>query len=347
MAKNTNWDSGDRRRSIIGSVGADHINPASWLDDVHVASTSLYVSWLAGRTRCQEILASWGQPFDFAAISAKPGFNVLRPFGDRYVGIGKHADDGVEAPPPTFTDSALVDAGLVGTDDDLADRDPDESEVSDNDEGEDDEPDADTSLETIGLEDVIGSNMASNHDINNTNLSSSGDSSSYGDSSHFIIVNSKKIHIASTLNYLLSNDNRKKSIERLSCVQGLSPPPQNSLALDTDEITGGTSVMVGDLVTTLVHTGSIVAPALVQIGSLRRKHALGGTSEASLSSQANPVTIVGQVLRWCRAFSPSVDLVALATDPSCAGFGLAPTKQRLCKEDEHKNPRLRIHITIH
>ncbi|KDQ06435.1 hypothetical protein BOTBODRAFT_121543, partial [Botryobasidium botryosum FD-172 SS1] len=48
MMRHPSWDAADRRRSISGSVSVDHISPACWTGDVHVARVSLFTSWTVG-----------------------------------------------------------------------------------------------------------------------------------------------------------------------------------------------------------------------------------------------------------------------------------------------------------
>ncbi|KAF8181257.1 hypothetical protein K438DRAFT_1602018 [Mycena galopus ATCC 62051] len=86
------WDRGPRRLklpAVINERGdvsskADHISPASWIGDLHVADVVLQTCWISGRIKVKQMIATAREQFQKCA--RVPSFDMLSPFGELLVG---------------------------------------------------------------------------------------------------------------------------------------------------------------------------------------------------------------------------------------------------------------------
>ncbi|KAF8055441.1 hypothetical protein FPV67DRAFT_1435919 [Lyophyllum atratum] len=93
--RNPELDRGHRRLSLKDAMGIDHVNPRSWIGDVHVGGVNLQTAWKAGHQDANDFLREW-YPEEDAGIHQST-FNTqerdfLRPLKD-YVGVRAQADD--------------------------------------------------------------------------------------------------------------------------------------------------------------------------------------------------------------------------------------------------------------
>ncbi|KAJ3539797.1 hypothetical protein NMY22_g4564 [Coprinellus aureogranulatus] len=83
FARNPDLDRGQRRLSLFGALGIDHVNPRSWQGNVRVGSVALKTCWDAGRARALALLRQYlpnSFPIpDISAIWKKPNHDLLRP----------------------------------------------------------------------------------------------------------------------------------------------------------------------------------------------------------------------------------------------------------------------------
>ncbi|KAF8172521.1 hypothetical protein K438DRAFT_1772565 [Mycena galopus ATCC 62051] len=86
------WDRGPRRLklpAVINERGdvssqVDHISPASWIGDLHVADVVLQTCWIADRIKVEQMIPTAREQFQKCARI--PGFDILSPFGEILVG---------------------------------------------------------------------------------------------------------------------------------------------------------------------------------------------------------------------------------------------------------------------
>ncbi len=94
--RNPDIDPGHKRLKLKDMEGIDHTNPFSWDGNIEVRNVDLVKSWAAGRDLAADILHHWdGTIVDFDEWFSKPGHDLLRPLGDKYVGVdyGVDSDD--------------------------------------------------------------------------------------------------------------------------------------------------------------------------------------------------------------------------------------------------------------
>ncbi|KAL0960227.1 hypothetical protein HGRIS_011861 [Hohenbuehelia grisea] len=93
-------DPGQRRLNMTRSEGADHLNYVSWKGDVIAGHCNLAAAWKDGACAAEEVLAGSQmrrEAFAYASIFAKPGVDLLRPFGgDKYPGVETDIDRSIE-----------------------------------------------------------------------------------------------------------------------------------------------------------------------------------------------------------------------------------------------------------
>ncbi|KAJ7679570.1 hypothetical protein DFH06DRAFT_1291154 [Mycena polygramma] len=110
LAKRPRWDRGPRRLKLPAvinengdvSAKADHVSPASWLGDLHVANVVLHSCWMEGRLKAEGIIPGGREML--ARCAQNPSFDIFTPLGHSLV----RAVDGSLDPADAFApDPAL------------------------------------------------------------------------------------------------------------------------------------------------------------------------------------------------------------------------------------------------
>ncbi|KAJ6483510.1 hypothetical protein C8R47DRAFT_1132450 [Mycena vitilis] len=102
LAKRPHWDRGPRRLKLPAvinengdvSAKADHVSPASWLGDLHVANVVLHSCWMEGRLKAEAIIPG-GREF-LKKCAQNPSFDIFTPLGHSLV---RAVDERPEAEP--------------------------------------------------------------------------------------------------------------------------------------------------------------------------------------------------------------------------------------------------------
>src|SRR5260370_4073375 len=107
LSKHPEWDQGPHRLQLQGisdvagiEQKVDHINPASWKGNVHVANVQLASAWRAGHHLVEhdKDLVEFHLAYKFKNLEAQKGANLLNPFGSAAY---EDHEDGIEEHTPT------------------------------------------------------------------------------------------------------------------------------------------------------------------------------------------------------------------------------------------------------
>ncbi|KAK7024706.1 hypothetical protein R3P38DRAFT_3532308, partial [Favolaschia claudopus] len=246
LALRPEWDRGPRRLklpAVINEQGdvsskADHISPASWIGDVHVAGVVLHSCWINGRLKAEQIIP--GANDHFERCSQIAGFDILSPFGELLVGK-PDADSAFEIDPE------LLVQGTTDSVDDDSTANPAHSTL---------QPQAGEVLndDIEDFEDVLAI-----HDAENPKHSP------------HVLVDGKQISKASLLKDLMQNRSPRLSTDRTKRVAGIAAFSNNSglhNQITFANATGAPSLRIGNPIATLVLCEEELFLAIGQVNTI-------------------------------------------------------------------------------
>ncbi|KAK6980552.1 hypothetical protein R3P38DRAFT_3466276 [Favolaschia claudopus] len=247
LALKPEWDRGPRRLklpAVINERGdvsskADHISPASWIGDVHVAGVVLHSCWINGRLKAEQLIPGASEHFEKCAQIAK--FDILSPFGELLVGK-PDAESAFEIDPELLAQ---------GT-----------TELVDGDSTVDPAPSGSLSHSAEVLEDDVEDfeDVLSMHDTENAKHSP------------HVCVDGKQISKASILKDLMQNRSHRLSTDRTKRVAGIAAFSNNSGPLHDqitfDNTSGAPSLRIGNPIATLVLCEGEIFLAIGQVNTI-------------------------------------------------------------------------------
>lgn len=287
LAENPSWDCAPRRLRIPTLIAqkddihssVDHINPNSWIGDVHVSGVELKTAWKEGRQKVEEDAAYLNAAGRLATLKATAGVDMLCPFG-KYL----------------YDDGALV-AGEVEEEEDVEGNIPPEANGSRVPlEGA---PPSDQELDELVTPDI--------EDLINTSAAMQGDDQNVQAWTAFLTINGEDLHKAALCRRASSPYYKAISYDRLKRVQGKSKLDEDqiqSLLLDGDtDLADEPSLFPEDPIATILRceTGQIFL-ALVKVTGMKYDGKRVGC--VPLRSLASPTVLISfQVLRLARKLS--------------------------------------------
>lgn len=284
-ARNPTLDAGSRRLKVSGASGIDHLNPKSWIGDVNVDKVSLQLCWEAGREQAVALLSSIypGDPaVDFSTIFRSADHDLLRPTG-RYVGFSNEADFSIMEDPPDTETTPKLDLNVPHPAANVASDSEDDGD-SEDDRGYGD--DVDNEASGRDLEDLLPD--SADEPIDGFNSSAKD----------WLEINGQRYLKTSLVSQHLKANRSKKVVERTLRVRGLTlddlrkHPPKTSLD------PSGDNFQVGDLVATLVRTGSFVCLVILQATGIRKDRRTQHVIEIEiLHDPKEEYFVQGEVLR--------------------------------------------------
>jgi len=280
--RNPELDAGSRRLNLTDAIGVDHMNPKSWIGDVIVDNVLLQRCWQQGKAAADAFLSSVFPPNeleDSSTAFSHPNHDLLRPFGD-YIGFSGDMDASDEKPdnaPEQTTceeDTSGEGQGVEATEPEGMPADEDAAE-----------------LEEM-LPDVIGDPILG--DVPRDWLEIDG------------VMRRKSSVVAQRL----KANRSKKVVERTLRVQRVTIDDlQNHSSTDVQtDAANSDHFCVGDIAATLVHSGSSICLAIIQVITLRKNNSsfcsvatdLLRDQESAFSVRAQVIQLVqtGSVWAW-------------------------------------------------
>ena len=268
-------DAGSRHLNLTNAIGVDHVNPKSWVGDVTVDNVSLQLCWQKGKIDAETFLSLVFPPHefeDFSSVFSRPNHDLLRPSGE-YIGFSGDTDPSDEKPGDEPEQ-------IVCEEDDTEDEGV---------EAADDEGPNILELEEW-LPDVVGDPILD------------------GVPKDWLEIDGAMYWKSSVVAQRLKANRSKKVVERTLRVQGLTlnDLQKHSLADIQTDSADPNRFCIGDIVATLVRSGSSICLAIIQAIAMRKKSSsfpsiaahLLRDQESDFSVQAQIVRLVQTGSRW-------------------------------------------------
>lgn len=280
LERNPDLDRGHRRLNLQGATGVDHVNPKSWMGDVHVGNVAVDVEWAHG---CEEANRLLGTYFGAAACIAFDSIfrdgdcDLMRPCGD-YVGVRYDPDDArTEEEPIAPTSSGETDS----------DMDDEQSEA------------AAVSNGPVGVE--IDDFLSCTPDGQPPTLADNRDD--------FLTIGDRSYLLSSVVTAFLTHGRSTKVALRVLRNAGVTLEDLRSAdQWNSSELEPGDHVKVGDIAGTLVRSGDTIALAVLELTGFEREN--GSKKEQILSvpleefeERDSGIGVTAQILELSKAAS--------------------------------------------
>ncbi|KAJ6579361.1 hypothetical protein B0H10DRAFT_2198716 [Mycena sp. CBHHK59/15] len=306
--RNPDLDRGHRRLSLKGALGIDRVNPRSWEGNTRVGDVDLDLQWEGGCIAANEVLKRFfgdSAVVDFVKLFSDPECDTLRPVAHHYVGVRPSADDRrSEGENASFSIPDTVPASETGP--------PTAPEIlpvtswgedSESEHGPDLSPTVSAAEissildETDFRDEPLGLNI---DDFIPETVDDIEQDTPPVALSRFLMVEGKKYLKSSIISSLSSNRSKKATMRTLRvCGVALEDLRHSKSAdFDSSDLNDEDLMKEGDLVATLLHSGSDFGLGVMIVKGFRvgQDHFTRSTFEAEQVETNTKVRVIGQLM---------------------------------------------------
>ncbi|KAF8150234.1 hypothetical protein B0H34DRAFT_667193 [Crassisporium funariophilum] len=259
-------DCGHIRRNLAKARGVDHVNPKSWIGDVHVKNVDIKAEYYTGRDKANTLLREHfgedaGYACDFDKLFSDANLDHLCPGGSGYIGYRSCAEEG-----EIKDDSGIAHGALTSNEYITGARAASGSE--------EEHPEPDVS-EFDDPQDTLDPGSREYDDATIEPMEETLNPEMEKNATHYIIFEGRRLFKPELISRRLSSDSARKVTIRPLRAQGVSVLEMLNRRLQVlnqsqEDGTEADTVKVGDLGAALTRVGNDVCLAIVEVLNFRQ-----------------------------------------------------------------------------